>query len=109
RHTELVEDGGDGIELHLPEAPRVARDLVPDRLPVIRQRDELDVEGGAAQVGPEPPYRPQRPVHLHCPGESLDALFGATAVDLEKEVVHRAEVVVDELRLEAGFGRDAPR
>ena len=39
---------GDGVELHLAELLRVARDLVADRLAVVRERDELDVEGRAA-------------------------------------------------------------
>ena len=43
------------------------------------------------------------------PFELGEALLGPAPEDLEKEVVHRAEVVVDELRLEAGLGRDPPR
>ena len=51
----------------------------------------------------------QRAVGGDGPLEAGQVLLGPAPEDLEEEVVHRAEVVVDELRLEAGLGRDPPR
>ena len=42
------------------------------------------------------------------PLEAGEVLLGPAPEDLEEEVVHRAEVVVDELRLQPGLGRDPP-
>ena len=109
RYAVVAEDGGDGIELQLTESLRVARDLVTDGFAVVGQGDELDVQGCPAEVGAEPPQRPKRAVHLQRPGECVDTRFRAAAVDLEEEVVHAAEVVVHQLRLDAGLGGDASR
>ena len=57
----------------------------------------------------ESPDRAQRALLVHDGGEARDALLGPAPVDLQEEVVHGAEVVVDQLRLDAGFRRDAPR
>ena len=104
------ERGGDGLELGGAEPFGVARDLGADRLAVVRERDELDVERGAAEVGVELPERAQRSVGRDRAARTArDVLLGPAAEHLEEEVVHRAEVVVDELRLEAGLGRDPPR
>ena len=105
----VAEDGGDGIELQLTESLRVARDLVTDGLPVVGEGDELDGQRRPAEVGAEPPQRPKRAVHFHRAGEAFDARFRAAAVGLEEEVVHAAEVVVHQLRLDTGLGRDASR
>ena len=42
-------------------------------------------------------------------GEVLEALVGPAAEHLDEEVVHRLEVVVDELGLEPGLRADPPR
>ena len=100
---------GQGLELRGAEALGVAGDLGPDGLAMVRQRDELDVEGGAPEVGVELPQRMQRAVGRDRPFDAGHVLLGPTSEHLEEQVVHRAEVVVHELRLETGPGRDPPR
>ena len=96
------------LELRGAEPLGVAGDLGADRLAVVRERDELDRERGAAGVGVQLPERAQRPVGGDRALEAGEVLLGPAPEDLEEEVVHRAEVVVDELRLQAGLGRDPP-
>ena len=73
---------------------------------VLGHRQELDREGCGTGVGVELPQSPER----HPAGENaLDArqiLLGPATEDLDEEVVHAMEVVVHELRFEAGLGPD---
>ena len=97
------------LELGGPEPLGVAGDLGPDRLAVVRQRRELHDERGAAGIGVEVPERAQRAVGGHRSFDARHVRLGTAPEDLEEEVVHGAEVVVHELRLEAGLGRDPSR
>ena len=104
------ERGGHRLELRGAEPFGVARDLGADRLAVVGQRDELDVEGGAAGSALSSQSVAQRAVGRRSPARTArEVLLGPAPEHLEEQVVHRAEVVVDQLRLEAGLGRDPPR
>ena len=70
------------------------------------ERDELHRERGAAGVDVELPERSQRPVGGDRSFVAGEVLLGPPSEDLEEQVVHGAEVVVDELRLQA---RPGPR
>ena len=94
------EGGRQRLELGGAGALGVAGDLGADGLAVVGQRDELGHEGGATWIGIEPPQRPQRGVVGHGPLEVGEALVGPAPEHLQEEVVHGAEVVVHELRLE---------
>ena len=76
---------------------------------MIGEGDELGRQRGARIVEAEVPEGAQRLVGLEgrrLPGEPL---LGAAPEDRQVQVVHRREVVMHELRLEAGFGGDPPR
>ena len=102
------ERGAHRLDLGGPEPLGVAGDLGPERLAMVRQGDELDGERGPSRVGVEAPEVPQRAVLGDGPFEAGDVLLGPTAEGLDEEVVHGAEVVVHQLRLQAGSGREPP-
>ena len=79
----------------------VACDLGTDGLAVVGQGDELGHEGGTTGIGVEPPQRPQRVVGGDGSLEVGEVLLRPAPEDLQEQVVHGAEVVVHELRLEA--------
>ena len=95
-------------DLHRAEAFGVAGDLRTDLLAVIGEGDELGRQRGARIIEAEVPEGAQRLVGREgrrLPGEPL---LGAAPEHRQVQVVHRREVVVDELRLEAGLGGDPP-
>ncbi len=96
-------------DLHRPEAFGVAGDLRTDLLAVIGERDELGRQRGARIVEAEVPERTQRLVGREGRCLAGESLLGPTPEHREVQLVHRREVVVDELRLEAGLGGDPPR
>jgi hypothetical protein len=102
------EGGRERVDLRGAEALRVPGHLRADRLAVVGQRRELDGEDRTTLVGVEPPQRAQRAVGRDLALEADEALVGSAAEDLEEEVVHRAEVVVHQLRLQARLGTDPP-
>src|SRR5262249_57046153 len=71
--------------------------------PVVRQRRELLRQRGAGRIREYIPQRVQRLRSGERAGLTFEVLFSASSEQRKKEVVHRAEVVVNELRLEDGL------
>ena len=90
-----------------PEPLRRGRDLRPNRLAVIGQGHELHGQGGAARVPAQVPERPQWLIGGQGTGLTFERLLGAATEERQEQIVHRAEVVVDELGLQSGLRRDA--
>ena len=93
-------------ELCGPEPLRRGRDLRPDRLAVIGQGHELHGQGSAPRVAAQLPERPQWLIGGQGTVLTFERLLGAATEERQEQIVHRAEVVMDELGLQSGPRRD---
>ena len=87
----------------------VEGDLRFQRFAMVGQRNEFHRDRGGRRIGTEPPQRPQRLRRLQHHRLHLEPLFGAASKRRQEQVVHRAEVVVHQLRLERRPFRDPTR
>ena len=97
------------LALLFAETFRVVSDFGPHLLAVIGQRHEFHGDPGERGIGAESPQRPQRLRRLQHLRVHLEAFFGAAAEDLEEQLLHGAEVVVHQLRLQPRLVRKAAR
>src|SRR3546814_7758201 len=72
-------------------------------------REEHRGERGAGRLAAELPQRAQRLLGCEITGLALEVQRGTPPEEGEVQVVHRAEVVVDQLRLQPRRGRHQPR
>ena len=104
-----IENHRQRFSLLLAETLRVIGNLGLQRLAVIGQRDEFHGDRGGRRIDAEPPQRPQWLPRLQYLRLRLKPFFSATTKCGQEQLVHRAEVVVDELRLERRLLRYSTR
>ena len=113
---QAADPSGEGVQVaaryaaaHLSQPHGALVDDLADTMAADENGIRIDVQRRPARLVGELPERPERLRRGEGASLALEVPLGSPLQQGEEQVVHRAEVVVDELRLEVGPGGDPSR